>query len=95
MPTSLLVFLDNTAADVMLLFSDILWAYTMALYLETASASTDVYVISCILYCNSAEILLILYGYFNLTNSYRRSIVDQCRATFEILTAAPEVTLAA
>jgi len=39
--------------------------------------------------------LYLASGYFNLTNSYRRSIVDQCRATFEILTAAPEVTLAA
>lgn len=39
--------------------------------------------------------LYLASGYFNLTSSYRRSIVDQCQATFEILTAAPEVKLAA
>jgi len=38
-------------------------------------------------------ILYLASGYFNLTNNYRRSIVDQCQATFEILTAAPEVIL--
>jgi len=39
-------------------------------------------------------VLYLASGYFNLTNSYRRSIVDQCTATFKILTAAPEVVLA-
>lgn len=38
-----------------------------------------------------AATLYLASGYFNLTNSYRRSIVDRCTATFKILTAAPEV----
>ena len=38
-------------------------------------------------------VLYLASGYFNLTDNYRRSIVDQCTATFEILTAAPEVLI--
>jgi len=38
-------------------------------------------------------VLYLASGYFNLTDNYRRSIVDRCTATFEILTAAPEVLI--
>jgi len=40
----------------------------------------------------TGALLYLASGYFNLTDNYRRSIVDQCTATFKILTAAPEVT---
>jgi len=45
------------------------------------------------LFCHAppSATLYLASGYFNLTNRYQRSIMDQCRATFEILTAAPEV----
>ena len=36
-------------------------------------------------------IVYLASGYFNLTDNYQQSIVDQCTATFKILTAAPEV----
>jgi len=41
----------------------------------------------------SGAVLYLASGYFNLTDNYRRSILDQCTATFEILTAAPEVMI--
>jgi len=39
----------------------------------------------------SAATLYLASGYFNLTDTYQQSIVDQCAATFSILSAAPEV----
>ena len=41
----------------------------------------------------SAATLYLASGYFNLTNTYQQSIVDHCSATFEILSAAPEVMI--
>jgi len=41
----------------------------------------------------SAATLYLASGYFNLTDTYQQSIVDQCAATFSILSAAPEVLI--
>lgn len=37
--------------------------------------------------------ILLASGYFNLTTHYMQSIVSSCKAHFDILTAAPQVTL--
>jgi len=39
----------------------------------------------------SRAVLYLASGYFNLTDTYQRCVVDECAATFSILSAAPEV----
>ena len=39
----------------------------------------------------SRAVLYLASGYFNLTDNYQRCVVDECAATFSILSAAPEV----
>ena len=59
------------------------------------NVTVDEHVTSRLFRSAPADALLYLAsGYFNLTDNYQCSIVDQCTAVFRILTAAPEVIIA-